>query len=344
MPLTLQTLAETCGLSTATVSRALAGHRYVKPEVRARVQREAERLGYRRNQLVATLMSHVRRTQAQRFVGNLAIVHVPSPNAMAVGPQERRIIDSAIARARELGFSAELFELGTDRRGELALARVCRARGVTGVIFVYPGPSEAPHFFPWEEFSAVAIDFARGEPLLDTVCHDHFATFKAALRELRGAGYCRIGLFIERFKDERTDGRWSGSFLSLQNRPGGIGRVPILSPAAIDQAGFLQWYRRYKPDLVIGHLDRAVGWLRQAGVRVPQTTAFFSLNWLDRSLPCAGIDPQLELQGCVAAESLISQVHRGERGRPAHPRLITVRGRLVAGPTVRGAGLSASAP
>lgn len=339
MPVTLQTLAENCGLSTATVSRALAGHRYVNADVRARVQHEAERLGYRRNHLVGALMSHVRRTQAQRFIGNLAIVHVPSPNAMEVGAQERRIIDSAIARARELGFSAELFELGTDRRGETAFARVCRARGVTGVIFVYPGPSEAPHFFPWEDFSAVAIDFARGEPLLDTVCHDHFVTFKAALRELHKADYRRFGLFIERFKDERTDGRWSGSFLSFQSRPSGIGRVPVLSPEKIDEASFLDWYERHTPDLVIGHLDRAVGWLRRAGVRVPQTTAFFSLNWLDRSLPCAGIDPQLELQGRVAAESLISQVHRGERGLPVHPRLITVRGRFVPGPTAPGAGL-----
>ena len=334
MPVTIRSLAAACGVSTATVSRALSGRHYVRAAVRRRIQGEAERLGYRRNQLVGTLMSHLRGARSERFRGNLAIVHVPFAPGRPVGPQEQRIITSAIGRARELGFGAELFTLGADARAEAAFARVCSARGMTGVIFVYPGPSLAPHDFPWDDFSSLAIDYARREPLLHTVCHDHFMTLTQALGRLQAAGYRRIGLFIEHFKDERTDFRWSGGFLSYRDRRGGIGRVPVCAAEAMTEAIFLKWYEKHRPDVVVGHGDEAIGWLRRAGAAVPETTAFFSLNWLSRSQPCAGVDPQLELQGQVAAQSLIAQIQRGEVGLPENPRLITVRGKLIEGPTV----------
>jgi hypothetical protein len=82
-------------------------------------------------------------------------------------------------------------------------------------------------------------------------------------------------------------------------------------------------------------VDEAVAWLQRAGVRVPEETAFFNLSWTERKRPCAGLDLRLELQGEVAAENLIAQIQRGERGLPDDPRTIMVRGRWVDGPTLR---------
>ena len=70
------------------------------------------------------------------------------------------------------------------------------------------------------------------------------------------------------------------------------------------------------------------------GVNVPRTCAFFSLNWSARRRPCAGIDVRLELQGGVAAENLITQIHRNERGLPTDPRTTLVDGRWVDGLTL----------
>jgi len=339
MKVTIRKLSEACGVSTATVSRALAGHPHVRPEVRTRIEREAKRLGYRRNPLVGSLMGHVRTARTDRFVGNLALVHVPTRAEEPIVPQLKRIMESTRTRAGGLGFAAEMFQLGPGRREEQALARMLRARGVSGVLFYYSGPSAAPVSFPWDDFSAIALDFARREPVLNTICHDHYLTLKSALERMQAAGYRRIGLFIERFKDERTDFRWSAAFFSFQESSGGIGRIPLCSPRVMTQDVFLPWYQRHRPDLVVGHVDQAVHWLRQAGVGVPEETAFFNLNWEDRSFPCAGIDPRLERQGQVAAEVLIAHVQRGERGLPPEPRLTMVSGRLVAGPTVPGLAL-----
>ena len=76
--ITLRTLATTCGVSAATVSRALSGHPNVRREVRTRVQAAAQQLGYAPNQLVGSVMAHVRAARTQGFHGNLAIVFVPS--------------------------------------------------------------------------------------------------------------------------------------------------------------------------------------------------------------------------------------------------------------------------
>jgi LacI family transcriptional regulator/LacI family repressor for deo operon, udp, cdd, tsx, nupC, and nupG len=46
------------------------------------------------------------------------------------------------------------------------------------------------------------------------------------------------------------------------------------------------------------------------------------------------LDLRLELQGEVAADTVIAEIQRGERGLPADPRTIMVRGRWVDGPTL----------
>ncbi|MFO1450084.1 MAG: LacI family DNA-binding transcriptional regulator [Opitutaceae bacterium] len=335
MPVSLSEIARACEVSTATVSRALSGHPYVAGALRERIRTEAKRLGYRQNPLVGSLMAHVRRARTDRFLGNLALVHVSALRSARIGPQQQVILDSVQARVRELGFSIEVFRLGPDAREEAVLTRVLRARGVSGVLFAYPQPSELPREFPWAEFSVLALDFASRDPRLDTVCHDHYASITRALAWLRAAGYRRAGLFLERFKDARTNYKWSAAFRSFQLQEGGVGRVPVLMVEAITEMDFAAWFCRHRPDVVLGHFDSAVNWMATLQRNVPGDVGFFSLNWRSRTLPCAGIDPQLELQGRVAAETLISRVQHGDRGLLPSPRLISVPGLLVEGPTVR---------
>jgi hypothetical protein len=144
-------------------------------------------------------------------------------------------------------------------------------------------------------------------------------------------------MFLERFKDERIGGKWSAPFLAYQAATAarGAAAVPLLVVERMNEPEFLAWHAAHRPDLVIGHVDKAVGWLRAKGVRVPAQTAFFNLNWTARTVPCAGLDVRPELQGSVAAETLIAQLQRNDRGLPADPRTIMIKGRWVDGPTLR---------
>jgi LacI family transcriptional regulator len=338
---TLRAIAESCGISAATVSRALSGHPNVRAAVRARVQAAADRHGYARNQLVGTLMAHVRAARTQSFLGNLAFVHVPSPEQPHPRPMQKAMIAAAVARARELGFHLGTFRLDDARSGAAALGRVLRARGVQGVIFLYSRPTNVTEGFPWHHFSTVELDYGAPDLVQHTVSIDHHLTLTAALARLQGLGYQQAGLFIEQHKDERIMFKWSAAFRSYQETLGGIGRAPVLIAETITPAAFLAWHREHQLDLVIGHVDRAVAWLRTAGVRVPAQTGFFNLNWNERSRACAGLDLRPELQGIAAVESLVAQIHRNERGLPADPHSVMLSGRWVDGPTIASANASA---
>lgn len=335
MPASVRSIAASCGVSVATVSRALAGNRNVLPATRRQIVDEAQRQAYKPNRLVGSLMAHLRVSRTSTFVGNLAIVHVPSRVQKSPGPQQRRIIRGAQARAKELGYQLYELSLGEEGMKIDVVVRVLRARGVVGLIFLYSQPLEKPLAFPWDDFVALDLDYGAPQPVLHTVCHDHYASIMAALTRLRALGYRRAGMFLERYKDERTYFRWSAAFRSFQERLGGIGRVPVLEVPKINEAAFTTWFRKHEPDLVIGHFDACVGWLDKLSRRVPADVGFFTLNWESRSVPCAGIDPRLEMQGTVAVDTLIAQLHPGERGLPAVPRSVMVPGRIVDGPTVR---------
>lgn len=333
---TLRLVARACGVGLATASRALSGHPSVDPATRARVERKARQLGYQRNQLVGALMTHVRTERTARFVGNLAAVHVPSPEQPRLLPVQRRIFHAATGRAREFGFQLEVFQLGVDVGTPAELGRVLQARGVQGVIFIFPRPIDTMAGFPWAQFTSIEIDYGSTPLVQHTVVLDHHLTLTHAISRLQGLGYRRIGFFIEHHRDERLVYKWTAALRSYQENQGGIGRIPPLVAPGIDADRFLDWHRKHQPDVVIGHIDKAVAWLRQAGTRVPADTGYLNLNWNERTRACAGLDLQPELQGVVAVESLVPLVLRRERGLPAFPRTIMIGGRWVDGPTLRG--------
>jgi len=214
--ITLRSLAGLCGVSSATASRALSGHPNVRPGVRERVLTLARKHGYTRNQLVSALMAHVRGDRTSPFIGNLAVVHVPSSRQPTILPMQQRIIDGATDRARELGFQIDTFSLGAGTAAPAALGRVLRARGVLGVIFLQPNSNDTTAGFPWEHFASLQIDYDSPNLVQHTVSLDHHFTLISALARLRALGYRRVGLFIARHKDERLTHKWSAAFRSFQ--------------------------------------------------------------------------------------------------------------------------------
>ena len=331
----LNTLAAKCGLSSSTVSRALSGHPNVRAHVRRRIEAEARRQGYARNHLVGSLMAHVRAARTERFIGNLAMVHVASPEQPEPRPMQQVMINAAHKRAEELGFHLDVLRFNHVNDSALALGRMLHARGVQGVIFLYSKPTDVTQEFPWERFAAAEIDYGSNSLQIHTIVIDHYLTLTNALFRLRSRGYGKIGLFIERYKDTRLLNKWSAAFRAFQESQGGIGRVPLLLEDVMTSDAFLAWHQRHKPDLVIGHVDQAVAWLRQARIRVPGKTGFFNLNWNERTRPCAGLDLRAELQGTVAVESVVAQIQRNERGLPSDPHTVMLSGRWREGPTLR---------
>jgi LacI family transcriptional regulator len=333
--ITIRVIAQRCGVSASTASRALSGHPNVKAAVRKRVQAMALKHHYRRNMLVSEVMSQVRGARIQHFVGNLAIVHVPSAKQPGLLPMHRRIIAGAEARASELGFQIGVFTLDDGPNNLARLARVFRARGIMGVIFLQASSNDTTAGFPSDDFAVVQIDFDSPNLVQHTISLDHHLTLIGALTRLRSLGYQRLGLFIENYKDDRLINKWSAAFRSFQENQRGIGDIPVLKLETMESAAFNAWRKSHRPDLVIGHVDRALGWLTSAGLAVPTDIGFFNLNWNERTQPCAGLDLRPEMHGSVAVETLAAHTQRSERGLPSDPRTVMFKGMWVDGPTVR---------
>jgi len=280
-------------------------------------------------------MSHVRADRASSFSGNLAIVHIPSPEQPDILPMQQSIIDGAINRAVELGFHLDLFSLGKSGSKPDSLGRMLQARGIWGVIFLQPKSNHATNGFPWEHFASLHIDFNSAKMIHHTVCLDHHLTLTTALDRLKSMGYRRLGLFIARHKDERLVHKWSAAFRSFQENQGEIGNIPVLMREAINQNEVLAWYHAHQPDLIIGHVDQAITWLKDDGISIPEDLGFFNLNWNESKSPCAGLDLQPQLHGCVAVETLAAQINRNERGLPDNPRTVMIGGRWIDGTTLR---------
>lgn len=330
----LRDIAQACNCSTATVSRALAGLDVVEAALSKKIQSTAKKLGYNRNPLIGSIMGQLRTRRTNVFKGNLAMVRVVTPGVAQIAFHQR-MFDGAKQRALELGFNLDYFSLGEGAHSVPQLTRILKARGVVGLIMLHVQTKAGVGALPWDDFAAIELDYCLNELLLDTILIDHHVTLMRALEKLAVRGYKRGGLFIEQAKDSRLKFKWSAAFRAFQENNGGFGSVPVFRFDQLDETSFMKWYKKHRPDLLIGHRDEVVGWLEKHGVAVPGETGFFNLNWNEHKRPCAGLDLCPQLQGAVAVETVIAHVINHKRGLPKEPHSVLINGRWVDGPTLR---------
>lgn len=340
---TLRTLAAELGLSAATVSEALRESPRVKPETRRRVQEAAARAGYQHNPLVGSVMADLRRRQLQGSRGVIGALNY----AERANPRRARFHDAILAgagrRAEELGFRLEQFWVGEKRLSLKRLNTVLLTRGIQGVVVM---PFEEPQDWSeveWSRLSAVRMDYCLARPVLHTVCPDHHAALLRAAEQLRARGYRRIGLYVRRANEARILFKWTAAFLSFHQILPEEERIAPQVVETIERAGFLAWFERARPDLIVGHHPEMIGWLGMRGARVPQDVGFFNLNTTQDPHPAAGLDLLPRQLGAAAVESVVAQIQRTERGVPLHAKTITIEGAWVEGPTLRPAVTADSA-
>jgi LacI family transcriptional regulator len=332
---TVRSLARELGLSHTTVSDALRGKGRVDPATVERVKRAAREAGYKRNPLAAAVMSELRRSRGGTFRGVLAAVDIVEPQRQDPhGVFHRELVLGGRARAVELGFKLEEFVVGTNGMSLSRLDSILQSRGMHGVLIL---PSwYAPDWsgLDWSRYAGVYTDYVIDRPALHCVCCNHYRSMIWLLGMLKERGYKRPGLCLENARDERTHRRFSAAFRSFQEGEPGIEAVPVLTAPERDRGTFMAWFRRHKPDVVMGHFTEFLDWMEECGAKVPETHAFVSLNVLYKTRPCAGLDQQPRQLGARAVELLIAQLQRNERGVPDWPTTTTIPAKWVDGPTI----------
>jgi LacI family transcriptional regulator len=250
-------------------------------------------------------------------------------------PYHRELVAGAEARAGELGFKVEKFSVGPVGISVQRLDSILQSRGIGGVILLPTWAEPDLSHLDWARFSGIYTDYIIERPKLHAVCSDQYRSLLAALARLVSMGYRRPGLYLQQHQDERLQHRWSAAFHTFQASHPELSALPPLIVEHFDRAEFQRWFRRHRPDVVLGHHDEAIDWMTAAGARVPATHGFVCLNLHMKTRPCAGLDQQPHTLGARGAELLIAQLQRNETGIPDWPTTTTISGRWVDGPTVR---------
>lgn len=334
---TLRSIAEALGLSRTTVSDALRGVGRVDTATAARVARHAEKVGYRPNPLTGSVMSSIRRGRARVFRGSLAVVDIAEPGRMPHGPFHLEIVAGIRARSDDLGFSVEEFVAGPSALPLHRLDRILQSRGIHGVVVLPAWYAPDLTGLHWENYAGIYTDYMIERPSLHSVCADHYHLIITALETVKQRGYKRPGMLMQVRRDERIELRQTAAFRAFQATHFPDDPVPLLIRADPPQlkADFPAWFTQYKPDVVVSHFEETLDWMTACGARVPETHGFVTPNVITFQRPVAGLDMQGRTIGSRAAEMLIGQILRNERGLPEWPSRTVLAARWVEGPTVR---------
>lgn len=331
---TLRTLAAAAGVSPMTVSLALRNSAEVSLETRVRLQRLADRLGYRPDPAVAKLMHHLRTKRPAKFKACLAGLAERWPQEQLRGANFlTRVLAGVRQRAEALGYTFELFHR-EDYPKAAQLRRVLTSRGIEGVILLpVLHPQRLDAALEWQHFAAVSVTSSILSPAVHSVLPRHFDNLLEACTRLKAAGYRRIGLALSRDWDVRVNHRWTGA-IAWQNTFGGTEPVaPFIGEGdlRVNPGELRAWLERERPDVVI--TDTFVSGLWDgvmATLPARRRPCFVTTNWPSGNAH-AGIDQQVELIGAAAVDVLSGLLNRGEKGLPAQPTTTVVHGRWVPG-------------
>jgi len=333
---TIRTLAASLGVSRTTVSEALRSHPRVNRETRERIQQAAKEAGYRFNPLASSLLSEVRRTRLGAFHGVLAAIGQEEPSRVPFpGGYWRDLLEGATDRGRELGFKLEHFVIGQRALTIKRLDTILQSRGIRGVLIMPAWNRPDFRQLSWPGLSGVYADYLMELPGLSSVCPDHPRGMELAMSRLHEMGFRRPGLVLIEQESNRLHDRWLAAFLAYLHRHPELRSLPPLILPAMNAEVFKRWFRKHKPDVVVGHRAEMVQWMEECGARVPDTHGFCCLNLGLNAQLCAGLDQRPYHVGVRATELVISQIHQNIYGIPELPSNTTVPMRWVDGPTLR---------
>jgi LacI family transcriptional regulator len=340
----IQKICDETGCSRATVYRALKGSELVGDATRQKVQAAARRIGVNFNPLVGEWMSHVRNSDNPLAKEPLVYLSGHTKAQYAASTLLSETWEGAQQRASELGFSMMLWQVeeqdSADRWKEIGAALA--QEKVRGVIVSRFPPNAGEVRLPWDSISTVAIGFSARRPPMHTVTSHGLDTVTYCLDLLVQRGYRRPGWVCSNFAEHLGGGRHTADFLAgrycfpeAEEVP--VFRMSIEENRPEDKTAFLEWYHRFRPDVVIsGGIGEYYEWLLEAGVSIPEETGFFFLGLRLMESPFSGIRQPSASLGRSAVEMLATLIYHGERGLPERPNIVqTLNPTLHEGRTIR---------
>ena len=323
-PSSLVQVAREAGVALSTASLAMRGSPLVKAATAERVRAVAARLGYRADLRVGSLMARIRRAKGAGDRERLAFVWVSASRAETRREWFCRVtFAGAKRRAEELGCGLEEFWLHDGGMSAARLEKILVTRGITGVVFSAPlHDMEVTVEWDWSRFAAAIIGNSEFHPPLHRAGHYHYRSMWTALERLKSAGCRRPAAVLHEPHHRRVHGVHQAAFLA--NHP-----VPSRARAMArfgwpDNEGETRaWLAEARADALICVVGADESRLREVRA-TPGLRAVVTLASPRVDLP--GIDMREDLIAASAVDLVVAQLHRNERGVPAHPTTLLLEG------------------
>lgn len=332
--ITIKEVASAAGVSFSTAAAALRGDGWVKASTRERVRLAAEQLGYTRS-TYAAMLSSTATAQERRInpaVGWLTAFDQPGETVASMAGRLRQARAEAVRRG--------WFFHQADVKSEAELVRVARewrAIGVDAVVLGFTRPLNRPMLFPWEEFVTISTETIRLEEGFDVVRPAHFRSVLELLREMRGRGYRRIGIWLREHKERVIDDDVRlGACTAFQSHDQKASeRIPMLRTdfaASLDPLE--RWLRRHRPEAVMASLGSDIRLIEQAGLQVPRDLGFAALHVGNAATRITGVMERSLLAPDAAFEFLEQKLRSGVRGLSSAPKEVIYHTPIVEGRTL----------
>lgn len=336
--ISMKDISAACGVSVATVSKALNDHNDVGEETKQRIKKIAKEMGYFPNSSARAL-----KTNKSYNIGVLFVDEVPQSGL--THDYFASILDSFKVTVEAKGYDITFINCNNMRKGRLSYLEHSKFRGVDGVLiacvdFRDPEVIELVN----SDIPVVTIDYAFEDRL--AVRSDNAKGISDLLRYIHSQGHRKIAYIHGQSNNSNVTHDRVESFrktaqelnLEIPDEYLVSGNYRDIPSAAKNAATLLDLTDR--PTCIIFSDDySAIGGMNEIKARGLSIPEDISIAGYDGSNIAAQIEPQLttivqdtRMIGRIAAENLINQIEKPKTMIPEH---VIIEGTLREGKSVR---------
>ena len=326
----LKDLAQECGVSVATVSKALNGQSDISEATRTRVREAARRMGYVPNMAARSMKTN--RTY------NIGVLFVDERQSGLAHEYFSAVLDSFKVRVEQLGYDITFINRNLGGKTMTYLEH-CHYRGVDGAViacvdFTDPQVIELVN----SDVPVVTIDHVFNNRM--AVLSDNVAGLSALVRTAYSQGHRRIA-FIHGERTAVTENRLAGFYKSCDELGLEVPDVYVREGIYHDAARCAQETKALlalpqRPTCILFPDDfSAMGGysaIQQAGLRIPQDISVMGYDgiYLSRVMKpqLATYQQNTMMLGRTAADKLVQMIE--------HPRVTLAEQLLVTGKLLEG--------
>jgi LacI family transcriptional regulator len=338
----LRDIARRLNVSHVTVSLAMRNHPRISVKRREEIQALAVKMGYRPDPMLSSLVAYRNRKRAKPIAAVLAWINRwPDPKELRRHREFDAYWHGAKEAAEELGYRVEEFVIDANL-SSARLNSILLTRGVMGLLIPphgLVGTTWKDFELDWDRFAVVRFGFSAADLRVHMIGNDQMRSAELAVRRMHDLGYRRIGFVSENSAELSTDGNFRMGYLRGLELLG----VAALEPLVFSVEGsrlrtvseeLKAWMKRTRPEAILTSVPELHAALQSLGYHLPRDVGLAATSVRDGGAIDAGIDQNALEIGRVAAQTLIGQINRQERGMPEHCQRVLVEGQWVDGHTL----------